>query len=144
MCCRDDIPYEQHLEVSNACLLLSPSFPQFLRHSLLPSLHRLPCLLPLPPAGGDTVWGAWCADPEGAKPPPTGPKDNGIPSPGDDDNKQTFYENLPFHGMQPPPNKVMDIHTTHKHRDIHTSLTDRRANKINRHTHNFYSPRILR
>ncbi|KAK4293828.1 hypothetical protein Pmani_033500 [Petrolisthes manimaculis] len=44
-------------------------------------------------------------DPEGAKPPPTGPKDNGIPSPGDEDNKQTFYENLPFHGMQPPPNK---------------------------------------
>ncbi|XP_042238894.1 titin-like [Homarus americanus] len=43
-------------------------------------------------------------DPEASKPPTTGPKDNGIPSPPDDD-KQTFYENLPFHGMQPPPNK---------------------------------------
>lgn len=44
--------------------------------------------------------------PEGSKPPPTGHKDNGVPSsPDDDANKQTFYENLPFHGMQPPPNK---------------------------------------
>ncbi|XP_045123889.1 uncharacterized protein LOC123511891 isoform X3 [Portunus trituberculatus] len=45
-------------------------------------------------------------DPEGSKPPSTGHKDNGVPSsPDDDTNKQTFYENLPFHGMQPPPNK---------------------------------------
>ncbi|XP_045123892.1 uncharacterized protein LOC123511891 isoform X6 [Portunus trituberculatus] len=44
--------------------------------------------------------------PEGSKPPSTGHKDNGVPSsPDDDTNKQTFYENLPFHGMQPPPNK---------------------------------------
>nr|XP_053643781.1 hemicentin-1-like [Cherax quadricarinatus] len=43
-------------------------------------------------------------DPEASKSPTTDPKDNGIPSPPDDD-KQTFYENLPFHGMQPPPNK---------------------------------------
>ncbi|KAK8735476.1 hypothetical protein OTU49_005409, partial [Cherax quadricarinatus] len=42
--------------------------------------------------------------PEASKSPTTDPKDNGIPSPPDDD-KQTFYENLPFHGMQPPPNK---------------------------------------
>ncbi|XP_063885393.1 B-cell receptor CD22-like isoform X4 [Scylla paramamosain] len=44
--------------------------------------------------------------PEGSKPPSTGHKDNGVPSsPDDDTNKQTFYENLPFHGMQAPPNK---------------------------------------
>ncbi|XP_042874812.1 hemicentin-1-like isoform X7 [Penaeus japonicus] len=43
-------------------------------------------------------------DPEPSKTPTAGPKDNGVPSPPDED-KQTFYENLPFHGMQPPPNK---------------------------------------
>lgn len=42
--------------------------------------------------------------PEPSKTPTAGPKDNGVPSPPDED-KQTFYENLPFHGMQPPPNK---------------------------------------
>ncbi|KAK8735486.1 hypothetical protein OTU49_005409 [Cherax quadricarinatus] len=49
------------------------------------------------------------SDPEASKSPTTDPKDNGIPSPPDDD-KQTFYENLPFHGMQPPPNKDTGIY----------------------------------
>ena len=33
-------------------------------------------------------------------------KDNGLP-PTDDEGK-IFYENLPFHGMAAPPNKVSD------------------------------------
>ncbi|CAL4158016.1 unnamed protein product, partial [Meganyctiphanes norvegica] len=32
-----------------------------------------------------------------------GPKDNGIPV--SDEEPKQFYENLPFHGMQQPPNK---------------------------------------
>lgn len=60
-------------------------------------------------------------DPEGSKPPPTGHKDNGVPSsPDDDANKQTFYENLPFHGMQPPPNKVR-LTCTPPHLDLSTT-----------------------